>query len=307
MNTAYDENKITTQTIILSTNLNIDCEKLYERILIPSFDTILQPTGKKRENIKKKLLQEPSIQMGDIIFKKFKNYREGVNFKKKVESEGGSHHCKYFRNSITIITKVEDKFLNSKISNKGKVQITGCSKDVYIPQLIQIIWNLLLLHPDTFTYRETPNVFRVLVIHVMVNINFALGFQINQQQMNKTILQHTDYVSIYEKTSGYVGVNIKIHALEEKADDIPIEEYVYGLNREFISCNPIRYHEYLKTLSPKEQKKKIAKCYINTFLVFYSGKVIMPGCVSLANRVSAYNTFLNIVNTHRKEFETTYE
>lgn len=303
--TGYNDNKITTQTVILSSNLNIHCDHLYDCIEVP----VIEVEPGKKDSVKRRLLEDPRLQTGDILFKRCKYVSEGYSFKKKpVEDTSGDHKsvCKYFRNSITVIIKVEDKFLNAKITNKGKIQITGCSKDEYIPVLISILWNLFRRHPTTFTYREDPGVFKVLVIRVMVNINFSLGFQINQTDMNKAVLKHTDCISIYEKTSGYVGVNIKIMVDDEGIEDILVDQYVLQQDGT-TSVGVARYMDYIHTLPAKDQKKKIPKCYTNTFLVFYSGKVIMSGGVSFVNRSTAYKRFMDIVAQYKPEFETVYE
>lgn len=292
----YNDNKITTQTVILASNLNISGDELYECIKVLDIDV---GPGKKN-SVQARLLKDPRIQTGDILFKKCKHLSEGYSFEKKKQNPA------YFRNSMTIIVKVDDKFLNAKIANKGKIQITGCSKDKYIPLFISILWKLFLQHPSTFTYREDPGLFKVLVLRVMVNINFSLGFQVNQTEMHRSVLKHTDCVSIYEKTSGYVGVNIKIVTTDENIDDIQVEQYVLQQDCA-TTVEMVRYVNYLDTLSAKERKKRIPKCYTNTFLVFYSGKVIMSGGVSSINRTASYNRFMDIVNKYRPEFETVYE
>ena len=64
-----------------------------------------------------------------------------------------------------------------------------------------------------------------------------------------------------------------------------------------------KFMDYISTLSIKEQKKKITKSYINTFLVFYSGKVIFSGGISFINRKEAYLVFMDIINRYKDEIK----
>jgi TATA-box binding protein (TBP) (component of TFIID and TFIIIB) len=291
MNTAFDrfENyPISTQTLIISTNVTIDCQKFYD--FIEPIQVSKPPTGKTRM-----LVQEnDTIKDGDIVFVQYKTTYKGILFKKISE--------KYFLNSVTIIMKVHDKFINIKVSNKGKLQITGCSQDAYAITILKKFWEMVRDRKELWSFQEGEvkgEVFNASIIPVMCNINFAIDFQINRGELNNIINTRTDHVSILEPSDGYVGVNIKISTQEEPLENILLDQYIYSDGEWKISKS--KFTDYIQTLTPKEQKKKMSKCYVNTFLVFYSGKVIMSGGISYTNRKRAYEMFMEIIHKYRTE------
>jgi TATA-box binding protein (TBP) (component of TFIID and TFIIIB) len=287
MNTAFDrfENyPISTQTLIVSTNVMIDCQKFYDSI--EPVEVKKPPTGKTRM-----LVQEnESLKDGDIVFVQYKTEHKGMMFKKISE--------KYFLNSVTIIMKVHDKFINIKVSNKGKLQITGCSQDMYAITILKEFWKRIQERKELWTFQEGET-FKASIIPVMCNINFAIDFQINRGELNNIINTQTEHVSILEPSDGYVGVNIKISTQEESLENILLDQYIYKDGEWILSKS--KFTDYIQTLTPKEQKKKMSKCYVNTFLVFYSGKVIMSGGISYTNRKRAYEIFMEIIQKYRTD------
>jgi TATA-box binding protein (TBP) (component of TFIID and TFIIIB) len=285
MSTAFDrfENyPISTQTLIVSTNVMIDCQKFYDSI--EPVEVKKPPTGKTRM-----LVQEnESLKDGDIVFVQYKTEHKGMMFKKISE--------KYFLNSVTIIMKVHDKFINIKVSNKGKLQITGCSQDMYAITILKEFWKRIQERKELWTFQEGET-FKASIIPVMCNINFAIDFQINRGELNNIINTQTEHVSILEPSDGYVGVNIKISTQEESLENILLDQYIYKDGEWILSKS--KFTDYIQTLTPKEQKKKMSKCYVNTFLVFYSGKVIMSGGISYTNRKRAYEIFMEIIQKYR--------
>lgn len=139
--------------------------------------------------------------------------------------------------------------------------------------------------------------FEAIIIPVMCNINFSIGFQINRNLLHDIINHKTEFTSILEPSDGYVGVNIKIPIKKELMEDILIDKYTISVDEWVVSKT--KFIDYIETLSPKEKKKKLSKSYVNTFLVFYSGKVIMSGGISFINREEAYKTFMNIIMNNK--------
>lgn len=280
----FEHYPVSTQTLIISTNLMIDCNQYYQSIKCP---TIVPPhTGKTRMLVQ----AEDSLSDGDIVFAQYKTEHKGTVFKKLSE--------KYFLNSVTVIMKVQNKFINIKVSNKGKLQITGCSHTDYAVSILKHFWMQIQDRKELWTF-QMDQYFMASIIPVMCNINFAIDFQINREVLNNIINTRTEYVSILEPSDGYVGVNIKIAVQEESLDDILLDQYSYLENH--WKTSKTKFIEYIHTLSPKEQKKKMSKCYVNTFLVFYSGKVIMSGGISYINRKRAYQAFMEIIHKYRDE------
>jgi TATA-box binding protein (TBP) (component of TFIID and TFIIIB) len=283
----FDQYPISTQTLIISTNVTIDCAKYYAHIQCPE---VSKPaSGKTRMHVN----ESDNLPEGTIVFAQYKQDHKGTAFKKISD--------KYFLNSVTIIMRIHTKYINIKVSNKGKLQITGCNQNTYAISILKHFWRHLSPEHHTiweFHDPEHTRAFEALVVPVMCNINFAIPFQINRESLNNIINTQTSYVSILEPSDGYVGVNIKISMQEEPLEQILIDQYTY-LEGEWV-LSKTRFMDYILTLSPKEQKKKMAKCYVNTFLVFYSGKVIMSGGISHINRKRAYEKFMEIVHQHQQ-------
>lgn len=282
----FDNYNISTQTLIISTNIDIDCEKFYECIECVKMN-------KSPLNTKNKMVVdiEEKIDEGDIVFAQYKKLYKGTNFKKISE--------KYFLNSVTIIMKIEQKFINIKVSNKGKLQITGCNQYHYAVSIMKYFWSLVQNKQDIWLFKnEQNNNFRSIIVPVMCNINFSIGFQIDRSSLHNIINNKTEYISILELSDGYVGLNIKIPSKKEFLEDILIDEFIFDGEWK---QSKTKFMEYINTLTIKEQRKKMSKCYMNTFLVFYSGKVIFSGGISYINRRNAYEVFMDIVTKYRSE------
>jgi TATA-box binding protein (TBP) (component of TFIID and TFIIIB) len=281
----FDQYPISTQTLIISTNVTIDCAKYYAHIQCPQ---VSKPaSGKTRMHVQ----ESDQLPEGTIVFSQYKQDHKGTAFKKISD--------KYFLNSVTIIMRIHTKYINIKVSNKGKLQITGCNQNTYAISILKHFWRHLLPEHHTIWEFHEPEMhsFEALVVPVMCNINFAIPFQINRESLNNIINTQTNYVSILEPSDGYVGVNIKISMHEEPLEQIMIDQYNF-VGDEWVLSKTC-FMDYILTLSPKEQKKKMAKCYVNTFLVFYSGKVIMSGGISHLNRKRAYEKFMQIIHQHQ--------
>ena len=284
----FDNYNISTQTLIVSTNVNIDCMEFYSSI---NCINIKSPSKSKNRML---VDSEEKINDGDIVFAQYKTQYKGMNFKKQ--------SGKYFLNSVTMIMKIENKYINIKVSNKGKLQITGCNQNRYAIMILNHFWIYIKDRKEIWFYKEKDMLsFKAIIVPVMCNINFSIGFQINRNLLHNIINNKTDYISILEPSDGYVGVNIKIPIKKEPLEDIFIDEYTYE-NDEWIVAKT-KFMDYISTLSIKEQKKKITKSYINTFLVFYSGKVIFSGGISFINRKEAYLVFMDIINRYRDEIK----
>jgi TATA-box binding protein (TBP) (component of TFIID and TFIIIB) len=288
----FEDHPISTQTLIISTNLTIDCPVFFEHLTCHPVATTSIARARAAAT------SDVSIPEGAVVFAQYKNAHKGTAFKRISD--------KYFLNSVTVVIKIQSKFVNIKVSNKGKLQITGCNQQTNPQSLLKHFWALLEPHRDKHMWSfqtEGDEVVEATVIPVMCNINFSIDFQINREALNTIINTQTSHVSILEPSDGYVGVNIKIHMKDEPMENILVDQYRYvdGIWEPHKS----RFMTYMNTLSPKEQKKKMSKCYVNTFLVFYSGKVIMSGGISTHNRKRAYEAFMEIIEHHRERIQTT--
>lgn len=287
MTSDFDKYAISTQTLIISTNIIIDCQKFYDQLEITPIEKPLNTRTRMTVSEKDQL----SVYDGSIVFAQYKNDSKGMLFKKISE--------KYFLNSVTIIMKIGHKYVNIKVSNKGKLQITGCNQQTSSSELLQNLWGLIK-PMECWVFQSNQSNFKATIVPVMCNINFSINFNINRELLNMIINTKTKHISILEPSDGYVGVNIKISTDDEPLEQIKIDQYECLPNGTWTVLK-VNFIDYIKTLTLKEQKKKIAKCYVNTFLVFYSGKVIMSGGISYLNRRKSYESFMSIIQEYKNE------
>ena len=112
---------VSTKTIIGYSDLKMDLEYLYTFLPITEYIEKEKKRGRKRKETE----VDPNVNItkGSIITLKYEDNFRGVNLKKKKRSK---NNLKHFRNALTVIMKVDDnKYINFKISQNGKFQITG--------------------------------------------------------------------------------------------------------------------------------------------------------------------------------------
>ncbi len=274
--TNFDDIKISTQTIIGISNLNINIEKLFHKFQISPYTLIEKRRGRKRKN---DVEQKPEIlSNGSIITVKFGDTIRGVDTKPRKK------HGKFFRNALTIVMFIDGKQVNYKISKNGKFQFTGCKDVKHAIECIKYMWaqintdeykiNVKLDESETlYTIKDNSENFSIKFLTVMANIDFNIGFPINREKLDVFINSNTHYNSLLETSFGYTGVNIKIRV--QNPPDFDIECLTFDKHSETWENYTILYTEFIK-LDPLYQKYK-TKCRYNTFLVFHSGNIIMSG------------------------------
>ena len=108
----FEEIPISTRTIIVSTNIEINIEEMYKNLPITSYKVIEKRRGRKKKNYVEHI--QNNVEDGSIISVKYQGNIRGVELKKRKKSS------KYFRNAVTIIISVNNKLINLKISiNNG--------------------------------------------------------------------------------------------------------------------------------------------------------------------------------------------
>ena len=286
MNVSYEDLNITTQTYIISTDLRLRNDLLFDRLVCGE---LREPLAKQ----KKMTLRGTNLEIPDdtVLFCEYKGMSKGTPLKKL--NKGTKT---FMLNCITLIVKKMDRCYNIKVSDKGNIQVTGCTGP-HCPKLVlETFWNLLVLY-------EVPptSVVNAYIYPVMCNVSFDIGFQVFRERLSTIVNQLTEFVSILEPSDGYVGVNVKICVKDEPMDQVMISRYQYS-EGVWTDC-PVPYGDYLDTLPQKDKDKKMINGYGNSFLIFYSGRIIMSGGVSFLNRKRAYELFLSILNKHRATIE----
>jgi hypothetical protein len=209
----------------------------------------------------------------------------------------------FFRNSVTIQMKIdEDKFVNGKICSNGKFQITGCNEDRYAYQFIYILYEKMMETSkqigETIVTIMKNSIFKsdypsAIINVVMKNINFKIGFQIHREKLDEYIRLNTPFYSLF-LSDLHTCVNIKMksnHHSEEKLDLVVMS------SRHDFSIQKIDFSLYSMYY---DYNKKLNKDKYHTFLVFYSGSVILSS--SGPDTEEVYNEFMNIIQENKELF-----
>ena len=295
----FEDIPVSTKTFIVTTNLILDIKKLYRFLPITEYIIVPKRRGRKKKNTT--IDPNKNIPDGSIITMGLANDILGVCLKKKEKKDGRT--IDYFRNSITVVMIMGGKKINFKISNNGKFQMTGVKKDQHAEDCIKAIWKYIKEDETIYSLPDNQS-FRAIFIPVMRNIDFSLGFVLNREKLDEYFNSNTEYRSLFETSIGYTGVNIKI-PVTKPITELKIKELVFK-NGYWQQPKMIQYQNYLDTLKPKEQQKKLDRDRFNTFLVFHSGKVIMSSmCEDFAR--DTYYEFLDIIRKNYKEFEERLE
>lgn len=295
---AFNQLKYSTKTVIAVTNMKINLDLFYQYVPIVHYTFPKKKRGRKKEgeqisNLPNKLDYFP---IGSVIALKNKKTIRG-ELPKKRQSTSNT----FFRNSVTIQMKIDEnnKFVNGKVCSNGKFQITGCNEDVYAYKFIYYLSELMRetsrqIGEEIFTIQKN-SVFKTdypaaIMNVVMKNINFKIGFNINREKLDRYIREHTDYYSLF-LSDLHTCVSIKMEAKrpsEEKLDLVVLK----GANDFEMTQVDFSVYQLHYDHNKKNEKKKY-----HTFLVFYSGSVILSSCGPETEMV--YNRFAEIINSNK--------
>jgi hypothetical protein len=298
----FDNLKYSTKTVIAVTNMNINLELFHQNVPYLNYSFPKKKRGRKKQDEVPEVFTNrlDFFPVGSIIALQNKQDLKGELPKKK---QNDPDKKSFFRNSVSIQMKIAPgKFVNGKICSNGKFQITGCSEDKYAYQFIYILYEKML---ETSRYIGEPivtivknSVFKsdyptAIMNVVMKNINFKIGFQIHREKLDEYIRLYTDYYSLF-LSDLHTCVNIKMkstHHTEEKLDMIIMK------SKEDIIIEKIDYSLYATYY---DYNKKLNKDKYHTFLVFYSGSVILSS--SGPDTREVYNEFMRIIQENRDVF-----
>tara|TARA_B100000686_G_C16588483_1_gene862015 strand:- start:212 stop:1048 length:837 start_codon:yes stop_codon:yes gene_type:complete len=216
------------------------------------------------------------VEYGDDI-------RKGDNAKKSARKHKKAKPQKYFYNQVTIhIRRENDKRVNMKIFNNGRVQMTGVIKSGQgLEKMRDLIKEL-----NSISAAERVLIFghSDIIDHVpetetvLINSNFDIGFEIDREALHRLIIQE-GYYSSYEPGI-YPGVNIK---------------YYY---------NPLNVNPGICNCTlPCDGKGTGNACKRITVAAFKSGKIIITGGRSDHNIVTAYNFIRAFISEHIDEIK----
>ena len=272
---------VSTKTFIVYTNLLMDIEKIFDNNVLPITEyTFVQ---KKRGRKRKQAVEDPNkeVESGSIIMVQFRDQFRGAKLKKT---------SSFFRNSMPVVMKVQDKLISFKVSSKGKFQITGCRTNKQAEICVIQFFTVIKSHTDLYSFTKGETHLKICFEPVMYNVDFSLGFQVNREKLDIFVNTKTNHTSLLETTIGYTGVNIKMLVPESKLHEIKIDCKEY-LEDGSVLESEMTYDSFFQTFKTKKKKP-----IYNTFLVFQSGSVIMSG-KTLSCMEHAYDEFIQIILT----------
>ena len=263
---SFDKIVISTETIIAKTNWKVDILALFNHLPITYYKVIPKKRGRKSKDEKKEEKSD-DLQDGQIITLKIGNKIRGVNLKEKKNAK------RFFRNSLTIVMFLDNKFINFKVSKNGKFQFTGCKNEMHSQRSMEFIYEYTKNSSKIIQIDGDQS--EIIFITVMTNINFNLGFCINRENLDEYINSKTKYYSLLETSFGYTGVNIKI--MLDNINNIPIQN-------KFLSSEPKLITLFITLINKMTLKTKLTCImYINImqdflFSVLFSNCVYISTC-----------------------------
>lgn len=258
---SFDSLIVTTRTVVADTNVVIDKEKLYEILPITEFALPERKRGRRGAEDKTGVSSR-NITSGSIIFAGYGAQTKGVSPKGSTRT---------FKNSISIVMVIKQRLVNFKLTQNGRFHITGNNDDYYIEKCIKHMWKLIQQYPAIYTLNGTC--MRVTVWPSMVNMKTNVGFRLDRQRLNDYVNNHTQYISMFETSSGSASVNIKMPLEVERLVLNTLVcrsgKWVRGTTETAIEPRPV-------------SRKKLSGCKMTTmsgrfvtFLVFHTGEMIM--------------------------------
>lgn len=279
----FETLKISTMTMVVATNWKLDIKDAFDTFPITEFVVVPKKRGRKKKGV----VEDPNkdVKDGSIICLNYSGQRRGPDLKpektpkKSIKKTKPKKKMKPFRNSISIVMKVGDKYVNGKLSNNGKIQITGSKRIDHAIKFVNNIWNLI----NSFSkcgkmkveINDDDNIPKAVVKIVMTNIDYDIGYNIDRIKFDSYIKENdTGFISIFHPSSAYSGVNVK----SLSTDPIDNRMTLLTWDNDKLTTKRCPYNEYLDLLSPKDREKELKKKgQYHTFLVFYSGRVIQSG------------------------------
>ena len=270
----FKELSISTQTVMAYINCEFEMKNITKRLT----EYIENSKNNPDHNGKILSIKAPSIFYTDT--------ETGIGDAKK---------GKHFRNQITVKMLINTKIITIKIFRTGKFHMTGCKEKEHRTLgsvlLLQTIIDLSSNDTPTYIMKLNHTQPHIVLEIVMTNVDFNLGFDIDQSALDNLIQKLNDpsFYSIYESCIN-TSVNIK---MEYKDPPTKTFETITLLGN-----NNFKYGttDICPDIKPKNTRT-------HTFLVFSSSKVIQSGRFYNTEMEPAYNKFIDFIYKHRNEIE----
>nr|QBK87412.1 MAG: transcription factor TFIID [Marseillevirus LCMAC201] len=262
---------ISTQTVMAYTNCRFNIVNIFNRL--------------------------PIEDIGDTNMKKINGEHGKIyQLKKAGQVRGAPTKKGHFRNQITAYIYILDKMITVKIFPTGKFHLTGCKNLKHQQQaVVELMNHIRIVHTESEPTFEMDDdqIMNIILEVVMVNIDFHLGFNVDQKKLDQLLQSdNNDFYTIYE-TPVNTSVNIKLDYPD------PEEKRFHKI----IIKGSVNKPRVIFTTTSDCPKARINKTRTHTFLVFSSSKVIQSGRYYDSEMEPAYQKFHNFIIKHRNHIE----
>lgn len=286
-------------TIIGVTNWKLNVQELYENLQPVPYQIEKKKRG-RRKNIPKVNVNS-GVPIGSIISIINGPHIKGIRLKpKKASAKKKKEGDLEFRNSITVIMKLaQNKLVNAKLSNNGKIQMTGCKKINHAVLFVDFMWKYIQdISQKTKNRAVEEGIVPSCILNiVMTNVTYKIDFKLNRQRLDGFINSNVvrDVISNFEPSFTYSGVNIKKRSYIDT--DSRMKKITWNNEKKY-TISDCKFRDYLDMLSKHDQIKEKSRVKFNTWLVFQSGSIIQSG-PSFEEMMKLKQKLLEILNKNR--------
>lgn len=267
----FDGLPISTQTVMAYVNCRFDINNIFDNL--------------------------PCEDIGNTSIKKIAGQHGKIyQLKRAGQVRGAPTKKGHFRNQITAYIYILDKMITVKIFPTGKFHLTGCKNLAHQQQtIVELMKHIRKIHTeDNPTYEmEDDQPLNIILEVVMVNVDFHLGFDVDQRKLDRLLQKESnEFYTIYE-TPVNTSVNIKLDYPD------PDEKCFQQIIIEGTPDDP----EVTFTTTNECPKARVNSTRTHTFLVFSSSKVIQSGRYYESEMEPAYKKFHDFILRNRKDIE----
>lgn len=262
--------RISTMTACSSVGCKIDTAYLYQCFTPPSDILCTIPGSKKKY---KSTVEEI------VIGCKAEDYESKGFFEKEKKSN-------FFNSAALNVLIYDNKCINVKVFNNGKLQMTGVPSEEHGKRAVEIVIELFRSIPDSERRRITedklllrPGLFRT----VMINSDYYCGTEVKRENLYQ-ILEEKYNLSVNFESENYPGV---------KLEYFWNTKYLHGPNEGRCACS-------LGKCIGKGSGEGEGNCKKITISTFQSGSVIVTGARNIQQLRDGY-AFMNTI------FQDNYE
>ena len=219
------------------------------------------------------------IDITDIV--KFIEHKEKYKgYSKKLDKKTRKKTArKTFYNQVTIHIYHNNKIVNVKLFNNGKIQMTGLKYELQGKEVLEILKKMLVNKNENDIF-DTDDLEILDYKIVLINSDFDIKYKVNREKLHREIINLGLY-STYEPCM-YPGVNIKYYYNNINSDN----------NLGICNCNC--------KCDGKGEGNGQGDCKKVTIAVFNSGKIIITGGKNRDQLIKSYEFITKVLKNKEK-------